>query len=310
MSMQPMGEPTPAPKAPVGKQTFDPNSASQRFKIRSGQVDPWETNRYQRSKSGKYEIQNDPNRSVNQNIEATEQQGALAFDERHRRLVDQVQLDEASALQQTTIGAWARQKTQQEEEFAKLYADTQAAQPGPYKIPEYTGAIPWNTGNGWSYQMLETSGAGEIRRTIVNAAVSAVNAGYQYSWGGGGAKGPSYGVNGIDPDDGKRYYGASQIGFDCSGLVQYAYARAGISIPRHSKAQSAYGKIVPWQQLKPGDVVSWGKSPQAAYHVAVYIGNGYVAEAANPETDMNIRKIGSWPMDKDVFGVSVSRLGR
>ena len=53
--------------------------------------------------------------------------------------------------------------------------------------------------------------------------------GLPYAWGGGGTNGPG---PGLDPDEGV-------IGFDCSGLTQYAYAQAGISIPRNSRAQYA-----------------------------------------------------------------------
>ncbi len=66
--------------------------------------------------------------------------------------------------------------------------------------------------------------------------------------------------------------------YDCSGLTQWAYAQAGISIPRTSGAQSTFGTPVPRAQLQPGDLVFFG-SP--VYHVGIYIGNGMMVHAPN-----------------------------
>lgn len=286
---------------------YDVNNATGRQRIRSAQIDPWENKLYQRSKSGNYEISQDPNRAINQTPQDKEREGSLDFDVRQRRMMDSTQMRDNEVLQGTMISAWNAQKLKQEQEYAEYYAEAQAIGGTPY----YTGGVSSNfSSNGWSIKTLEQLGTGEIRTKIVNAAVSLMGKGIQYSWGGGGAQGPGYGYNGVDPDTNTRYNSASVLGFDCSGLVQYAYAQAGISIPRHSKAQSAFGKIVPTSQLKPGDIVSWGSSPQAASHVAVYLGNGYIAEAANPKDDLQVRKLGTWPMDRQSFGVSVSMLGR
>ena len=86
-----------------------------------------------------------------------------------------------------------------------------------------------------------------------SAAQTAINAGMRYigtpyAWGGGGTRGPGPGQ---DPDRGV-------IGFDCSGLTQYAYARAGISIPRNSRAQYAQLPKVGRAALRPG---TWSSGP-------------------------------------------------
>jgi cell wall-associated NlpC family hydrolase len=107
-------------------------------------------------------------------------------------------------------------------------------------------------------------------RKAITAAVDAV--GVAYSWGGGGAAGPSAG---IDLD-------AGVVGFDCSGLTQYAYARAGIAIPRNSQAQFTAGKKVATRDLQPGDLVFWATDPAnpgTIHHVAIYLGNGQVVQA-------------------------------
>ena len=77
---------------------------------------------------------------------------------------------------------------------------------------------------------------------------------------------------------GKPYvYGATgPDSFDCSGLTQWAYAQAGISIPRTSSAQSQFGTPVPRSQLQPGDLVFF-YSPVS--HVGIYIGNNMMVHA-------------------------------
>lgn len=68
--------------------------------------------------------------------------------------------------------------------------------------------------------------------------------------------------------------------FDCSGLVVYAYGQAGIALPRTSSAQSQAGVAVSREELQLGDLVFY-YSPVS--HVAIYIGNGQVVQAANPQ---------------------------
>ncbi|SHG67154.1 C40 family peptidase [Geodermatophilus nigrescens] len=65
-------------------------------------------------------------------------------------------------------------------------------------------------------------------------------------------------------------------GFDCSGLTQYAYAAAGISLPHSSKAQSTMGTPVSRSELLPGDIVYF-YSPVS--HVGIYIGDGKMVHA-------------------------------
>ena len=64
--------------------------------------------------------------------------------------------------------------------------------------------------------------------------------------------------------------------FDCSGLVQYAYAAAGISLPHSSRSQATSGQAVSRSQLQPGDVIAF-YSPVS--HVGIYIGNGQMVHA-------------------------------
>lgn len=70
--------------------------------------------------------------------------------------------------------------------------------------------------------------------------------------------------------------GSSPRGFDCSGLVKYAYAKLGIYLPHSSAMQYSYGVSVSRSQLKPGDIVFF-YSP--IHHVGLYIGNGQMVNA-------------------------------
>lgn len=69
--------------------------------------------------------------------------------------------------------------------------------------------------------------------------------------------------------------GASPSGFDCSGLVMYAFAQLGISLPHSSYAMWDYGIPVPEDQLEPGDLVFFDDLG----HVGLYIGGGEYVNA-------------------------------
>ena len=110
--------------------------------------------------------------------------------------------------------------------------------------------------------------------------------GLPYAWGGGGTRGPG---PGLAPDEGV-------IGFDCSGLTQYAYAQAGISIPRNSRAQyAALPKVV---QRRPAAPATWSSGatdpsdPSSIDHVAIYLGGGKVVQA--PESGDVVKVSTMW----------------
>jgi cell wall-associated NlpC family hydrolase len=71
-----------------------------------------------------------------------------------------------------------------------------------------------------------------------------------------------------------------RVGFDASGLVVYAFAGAGIKMPRSSGEQYKVGqKVLPSQAL-PGDLIFFG--PDGSQSVALFIGNGQMVEATDP----------------------------
>ncbi|MDR7328639.1 C40 family peptidase [Corynebacterium guangdongense] len=69
--------------------------------------------------------------------------------------------------------------------------------------------------------------------------------------------------------------GTTPAGFDCSGLVQWSYAQAGIELPR-TAAEMAMGQQVNYEDLRPGDLAVWDG------HVAMYTGDGMMVEAGDP----------------------------
>ncbi len=85
---------------------------------------------------------------------------------------------------------------------------------------------------------------------------------------------------------GDRYvFGAAgMIYWDCSGLTMRAYQAAGVSLPHSASAQSNYGKRVPLNQLRPGDLVFFG-SPIS--HNGIYLGGGKMVDA--PHTGARVR---------------------
>jgi cell wall-associated NlpC family hydrolase len=93
---------------------------------------------------------------------------------------------------------------------------------------------------------------------------------------------------------GKAYvYGAAgPNAFDCSGLMMMAWAQAGISLPHSSSAQYGMGRHVSSNDLQPGDLVFY-YSPIS--HVAMYIGNGLIVEAANPGAGIRVSPVFSMP---------------
>jgi len=76
-----------------------------------------------------------------------------------------------------------------------------------------------------------------------------------------------------------RYGGTSPRGFDCSGLVSYAYQQAGIQVPRTSSDQYRYAQKVPLHSLLPGDLLFFRLQPPKVSHVAIYDRDGIFIHA-------------------------------
>ncbi len=70
-----------------------------------------------------------------------------------------------------------------------------------------------------------------------------------------------------------RYGGSDTTGFDCSGLVYYAYRQAGVDVPRTSTQQYRATRKVPLSLLQPGDLLFFRLSPPKISHVGIYTGD-------------------------------------
>jgi peptidoglycan DL-endopeptidase CwlO len=79
--------------------------------------------------------------------------------------------------------------------------------------------------------------------------------------------------------------GPCQMGFDCSGLAQAAWAAAGVAIPRDSYEQWAELPHVSPSAIEPGDLLIYNGEG----HVAIYVGGGYIIDA--PQTGMDVERI-------------------
>jgi cell wall-associated NlpC family hydrolase len=99
--------------------------------------------------------------------------------------------------------------------------------------------------------------------------------GVPYSWGGGTAAGPGKGIGS----------GSGTTGFDCSGLILYAFAGVGIKLPHYSGAQYDLGRKIPASQMRRGDVIFYG--PGGSQHVTLYLGQGQMLEA--PDVGLKVR---------------------
>jgi cell wall-associated NlpC family hydrolase len=103
--------------------------------------------------------------------------------------------------------------------------------------------------------------------------------GVPYSWGGGSLTGPSKGIGS----------GAGTVGFDCSGLVRYAFAGVGVLLPRFSGDQYTAGRHIPPSQAKRGDLIFYG--PGGGQHVTLYLGNGQMLEAYDTGTPIRVAPV-------------------
>jgi peptidoglycan DL-endopeptidase RipA len=111
-------------------------------------------------------------------------------------------------------------------------------------------------------------------QAVIGRAMSQL--GVPYAWGGGGVYGPTRGIR--DGGVADLFGDYDKVGFDCSGLMVYAFAAAGKRLPHYSGYQATAGRRVPLSQKAPGDLLFWATRGRI-HHVALYIGNERMVEA-------------------------------
>lgn len=120
---------------------------------------------------------------------------------------------------------------------------------------------------------------------VINRAMSQL--GTPYAWGGGDANGPTLGIRDGGVADAHGDY--NKYGFDCSGLVLYAFAAAGISLPHYTGYQYQRGTKVSPSDMQRGDLIFYG--PNAENHVAIYLGDGQMIEAPQSGSTVKISPV-------------------
>jgi cell wall-associated NlpC family hydrolase len=198
-----------------------------------------------------------------------------------------VQTELATAQQQLTTLIGARAAADQAAAAEKAAAERAAARTAQRpaatapSAPSSSAPVVRPTAPAPVVEAPAGPGSSSAAQTAISAAQRYI--GTPYAWGGGGRRGPGPGQ---DPDLGV-------IGFDCSGLTQYAYGQAGISIPRNSRDQYADAPKVARGSLQPGDLVFWATDtsrPSTIHHVAIYLGGDRIIEA--PESGKTVRETG------------------
>ncbi|MFI0352325.1 NlpC/P60 family protein [Actinomadura sp. 9N407] len=124
-----------------------------------------------------------------------------------------------------------------------------------------------------------------VRRGAIVVRAALKWLGTPYSWGGGNASGPSYGIA----------HGSRIHGFDCSGLALYAWAKAGVRLDHWTGTQWTSGPRIPLNRLRKGDLVFFARNtsnPATIHHVGIFIGKGRMVEA--PYTGARVRVSSIW----------------
>ncbi|MEV5278075.1 NlpC/P60 family protein [Streptomyces sp. NPDC051994] len=140
-------------------------------------------------------------------------------------------------------------------------------------------------------------GASATAEAAVRAACSQL--GIWYTWGGGHGPQPGATYGQVDPTDPASNDDPHRLGFDCSGLVRYAYAQAtGQDILAGNANSQYYSSHVTARfsaaqgtgPLLPGDLMAWG-GDNGIHHIAVYLGAGKMVEARQSGTHVMVSDV-------------------
>jgi murein DD-endopeptidase len=84
-----------------------------------------------------------------------------------------------------------------------------------------------------------------------------------------------------------KYGGSSPSGFDCSGLVQYSFKQAGVSLPHNTVQQRSASRLIDVAELRRGDLLFFNQEGKKYGHVAIYVGDGKFVHA--PSSGKSVR---------------------
>ena len=101
-----------------------------------------------------------------------------------------------------------------------------------------------------------------------------------------------------------RYGGRTPRGFDCSGLVHYAYQSAGKSVPRTSKDQYRAARPIALRDARPGDLLFF-KGWRSISHVGIYVGGNRFVHAPSKGKRVTITRL-----DDDYYKKKLVSVGR
>ncbi|MFD5656759.1 C40 family peptidase [Streptomyces hirsutus] len=142
-------------------------------------------------------------------------------------------------------------------------------------------------------------GASAAAERAIAAACAEVAAGTWYTWGGGHGAQPGATYGQVDPTDPDSEHDPERLGFDCSGLVRHAYAKAagsdilnGIASQQYytHRAAARFTAAQGLAPLLPGDLLAWGTS-QDLHHIALYLGAGKMVEAKESGTRLMVSDV-------------------
>ncbi len=88
-----------------------------------------------------------------------------------------------------------------------------------------------------------------------------------------------------------RYGGATPAGFDCSGLIYYAYQRLGMSFPRDARSQLAATQPLSRTELTSGDLVFFDMGGRESLHVGIYTGGGRFVHAPSTGGKVSVARV-------------------
>lgn len=103
--------------------------------------------------------------------------------------------------------------------------------------------------------------------------------------------------------------GSKPGGFDCSGLVKWAYNSVGIDLPRTAREQSTVGqKIRKVEDMRAGDIVAF-KHPKRGYHTGIYVGDGKFIHSPRQRTRVRINSLDDPYFSSTLLGARRVNLG-